>query len=394
MRELRTAVIGIGNMGTAHARCIREGEIPGLELAAVCDLRPERLRWVEANWPGVARTADWRSLLDPALPLDAVIIAVPHPLHCEMAQAFLEAGKHVLSEKPLDIRLSRARKAVAAAEERGLVFAVMFNQRTDPLFIRAREIVRDPAFGEIRRSSWTVTNWYRTQAYYDSGTWRATWAGEGGGVMVNQAPHNLDLWQWICGMPCRLTARLGFGRHHRIEVEDEATLLTEYPNGATGVFTVSTGEYPGTNRLEICGTRGKLVLEDGGLKHWRLGEDVREVSGGSGEHSPRIPMTCETWRPEDKGPAHAGVLRDFARAVLEGGTPIAPAREALNELAVANAAFLSAWQEGAPVTLPVDEARFDALLALRQAESGSSRDPGAETLQPDGRYSERWSVRW
>ena len=212
--------------------------------------------------------------------------------------------------------------------------------------------------------------------------------------MVNQAPHNLDLWQWICGMPCRLTARLGFGRHHRIEVEDEATLLTEYPNGATGVFTVSTGEYPGTNRLEICGTRGKLVLEDGGLKHWRLGEDVREVSGGSGEHSPRIPMTCETWRPEDKGPAHAGVLRDFARAVLEGGTPIAPAREALNELAVANAAFLSAWQEGAPVTLPVDEARFDALLALRQAESGSSRDPGAEALQPDGRYSERWSVRW
>ena len=142
MRELRTAVIGIGNMGTAHARCIREGEIPGLELAAVCDLRPERLRWAEENWPGVARTADWRSLLDPALPLDAVIIAVPHPLHCEMAQAFLEAGKHVLSEKPLDIRLSRARKAVAAAEERGLVFAVMFNQRTDPLFIRAREIVR------------------------------------------------------------------------------------------------------------------------------------------------------------------------------------------------------------------------------------------------------------
>ena len=308
MTEVRTAVVGIGNMGTAHARCILDGEIPGLHLAAVCDVRPERLSWAAENWPGTARYADWRELLAPEAGVDAVIIAVPHPLHCEMAQAFLGAGKHVLSEKPLDVRLSRARRAVETGEQGGLVFAVMFNQRTDPLFLRAREIVRSADFGEIVRSTWLVTNWFRTQAYYESGTWRATWAGEGGGVLVNQAPHNLDLWQWLCGMPCRLTARAGFGRHHRIEVEDDATLLADYPGGAVGVFTVTTGEYPGTNRLEINGTRGRLVLEDGTLKCWRLAEDVREVIAASPEHSPRIPTAYEEWKPEEKGKSFVPVF--------------------------------------------------------------------------------------
>ena len=394
MKEVRTAVVGIGNMGTAHARCIMDGEIPGLCLAAVCDVRPERLRWAEEHWPGAARHADWHALLAPEAGVDAVIIAVPHPLHCEMALAFLEAGKHVLSEKPLDVRLSRARLAVEAGERNGRVFAVMFNQRTDPLFLRAREIVRSPEFGEIRRSTWLVTNWFRTQAYYESGTWRATWTGEGGGVLVNQAPHNLDLWQWLCGMPSRLTAHVCFSRHHRIEVEDDATLLADYPNGATGVFAVTTGEYPGTNRLEIDGTRGKLVLEDGTLRHWRLAEDVREVIAASPEHSPRIPMTCEEWRPAEKGPAHDGVLRNFARAILEGEPLIAPARDALNELSMVCAAYLSAWQGEISVALPPDGAQYEAMLDERQAASALRQPAGADSPAPDGRYSDRWHVRW
>ena len=184
---------------------------------------------------------------------DAVIVAVPHPMHSEIAMAVLRAGCHVLVEKPVDVAVSRAEQLCAVARESGRVFAVMLNQRNNPLFRRAREIVHGGQLGQLTRTVWIITNWYRTQHYYDSGSWRATWAGEGGGVLLNQAPHNLDLWQWICGMPQSVTAYCDVARYHRIEVEDDATIMTRYANGATGLFITSTGAAPGTNRLEIAG---------------------------------------------------------------------------------------------------------------------------------------------
>ena len=248
MSAIRTAVVGIGNMGSAHAECIFKGDINGLMLAAVCDINTKRLHsFVDAH-SGVKAYDNFYDMIE-SDEIDAVIIAVPHRLHADFAEIALKAGKHVLVEKPIDITVSKAVSLNKAAEESDKVFAIMFNQRTNPLFVKARELVKSGQLGELRSTVWIITNWFRTQSYYDSGDWRATWAGEGGGVLLNQAPHNLDLWQWICGMPEGVTAFCDIGQYHNIEVEDNVRMLTRYKNGAHGIFITSTGEYPGTNRL-------------------------------------------------------------------------------------------------------------------------------------------------
>ena len=393
MDAIRTAVIGIGNMGSAHAKGIASGLIQGLTLSAVCDLKPERLAWAARELPGVQGYSDYKALLA-AGAADAVIIAVPHPLHSRIARDAMNAGLHVLSEKPLDIRVSEARRAVETARSTGRIFAVMLNQRTDPIFRRAREIVQGGGLGELKRSVWIITNWYRTQHYYDSGEWRASWLGEGGGVLLNQAPHNLDLWQWICGMPVEMTAYCDLARYHHIEVEDEATLLVRYANGATGCFITSTGEYPGTNRLEISGTRGKIVLEEGKLRFWHLKEDETNVRFSSLSDSPNLPLEYSEWTPDTPAAAHAGILRNFADAMLHGAPLISPAGDGLNELTLSNAAYLSAWEGNVPVSLPLDEKRFDELLAERQKTSVLRGGHGKAENEKAGEYSSRWQVKW
>ena len=390
---IRAAVIGIGHMGSAHARCIFSGAIEGLRLTAVCDVREERLTWAERELPGVQRFSDYHELLSSGA-ADAVIIATPHPLHSRIAGDALRAGFHALSEKPLDIRVSDARNAVQAGKEAGRVFAVMLNQRTNPIFQRAREIVSSGRLGELKRSVWIITNWYRTQHYYDSGDWRASWLGEGGGVLLNQAPHNLDLWQWICGMPAEMTAQCDLARYHDIEVEDDATLFVRYPNGATGLFITSTGEYPGTNRLEISGTRGKLVLEEGKLKSWLLREDEAQVRFTSEVSFAKIPYDYAEWIPDTEPTAHAGILQNFTDAIRKGTPLLSPAEDGLNELMLSNAAYLSSWEGGKTVYLPLDEARFDELLAQRQATSRLRDGAGKKAAQITGEYSNRWKTNW
>lgn len=250
--------------------------------------------------------------------VDAVIVAVPHPLHGDIGMLCLNHGLHTLVEKPIDVSVSQAKRLAETAKKSGRVFALMLNQRTNPLFQKAREIVKSGQLGELKRSVWIITNWYRTQAYYDSGTWRATWAGEGGGVLLNQAPHNLDLWQWICGMPVQVTAFCDVARYHRIEVEDDATILVRYANGATGSFITSTGEFPGTNRLEISGTLGKLVLEGGVMKWWKLKEPEDKVRFESTVNFAKIDMDYEEIVQEGQETAHAGVLQNYADAILKG----------------------------------------------------------------------------
>jgi len=389
LQQVRAAVIGFGGIGSAHTATIARGAVEGMILAAVCDINPARRAVAAERFPGVRVAEDYHDLLDGSI--DAVIIAVPHPMHCEIAAECLRGGVHVLSEKPLDVSVTAAKKALQAAEETGRIFAVMLNQRTAPIFQRAWEIVQSGALGQLKRTVWLITNWYRTQHYYDSGSWRATWAGEGGGVLLNQAPHNLDLWQWICGMPVSVSAYCDVARYHRIEVEDDATLMTRYANGATGLFVTSTGEFPGTNRLEIAGDLGKIVLEEGVLKWWKLRQSEHDVRWHSDNSMPRIECDYLEERFDDGGAQHRGILQNFANAILHGETLISPAADGLNELTLSNAAYLSQWTGNACIALPLDGAAFDALLKEHAAHSMTHE---ALANIPEGEYQDRWQTRW
>ena len=391
MNEVRLAIVGFGNMGSAHAACVHSGKIQGLRLAAVCDISEVRRTLCREKYPDVPVFSDAREMFASGL-VDAALVAVPHRLHAEIGIQAIQAGLHLLSEKPLDARLSRARQLVDAANASDRVFAIMFNQRTNPLFRRAREIVRSGELGHLKRSIWIITNWYRSQRYYDSGAWRATWAGEGGGVLLNQAPHNLDLWQWICGMPESLVGFCDIAKYHDIEVEDDATIYARYANGAVGTFITTTGEYPGTNRLEIAGELGKIVIEEGTLKWWKLRESEKEIRFSADSNSPAINMDYEEIRPSERETAHAGILQNFTNAILFGESLISPGADGLNQLELTNAAYLSSWLGNREIELPLDADRYDCELdarALRSKYHAAEADSVEVSV-----YSPRWQVNW
>ncbi len=389
MDMVRIGVIGVGGMGSAHARHLFAGGVNGAVLAALCDIDAARCEQLKELFPAVPVYEEAEDLFAAGV-CDAVVIATPHYFHPIIGVQAFEHGLHVLSEKPMAVQTSEARRLIAAADKSGRAFCVMFNQRTDPLFQKARELVQSGVLGELKRFHWIITNWYRTQAYYDSGAWRATFCGEGGGVLMNQAPHNLDLWQWICGMPDRISARCPVAKYHNIEVEDEALIIGEYDSGLVALFQTTTGEYPGTNRLEITGDGGKMVLEDGKLKLWRLKEREREVCFAAKEGFVQIPMDYEEQTFEAPTNPHGAVLQNFVDHILTGVPLLSDGREALNEVMLCNAAYLSAWQ-GRMTALPVDAAAFDRELALR-CERSAMREAGSAPMH-DG-YQPRWQVRW
>lgn len=391
MKVVNAAVIGIGNMGSAHAACIAENKINGMTLAAVCDISEEKLAIFSKKYPKVKCYRHYEELFEDNI-CDSVIIAVPHPLHAEIAVIALEKGLHVMLEKPADISVSKVEWLNRAALKSGKVFSIMFNQRTNPLFTKARNIVKSGQLGELKRTVWIITNWFRTQSYYDSGSWRATWSGEGGGVLLNQAPHNLDLWQWICGMPESVTAFCDVAKYHHIEVEDDVTIFTRYANGATGVFMTSTGEYPGTNRLEISGDLGKIVLENGFLKWYRLKQSASEVIAESSQSFAQIDYDYEEISQDEPEASHRGILQNFANAILDGEELIAPGTDGIYELTLSNAAYLSQWQGNSTVALPFDNALFDRLLAQKKMSSHchEAELDGKENMS----YLLRWQVRW
>ncbi|MBO6052979.1 MAG: Gfo/Idh/MocA family oxidoreductase, partial [Clostridia bacterium] len=270
MEKVRFGVIGIGNMGSGHVQNLAAGRIPGAELTAVCDIKPARLEWAKGvcGDAPVSYFEDSHALITSGL-ADAIIIATPHYYHPIIGIDAFENGLNVLSEKPIGVYTKKVVEFMDAAKKSGKTFGIMYNQRTDHFYQKMREMVKNGELGQLKRCVWIITDWYRTQAYYNSGGWRATWAGEGGGVLMNQCPHNLDLWQWIFGMPSAIYANCEYGKYHDIEVEDDVTAMAKYPNGATGVFITTTGEYPGTNRLEVAGDRGKIVVEGGKITRWR-----------------------------------------------------------------------------------------------------------------------------
>ena len=368
MDKIRFGIIGMGNIGSEHLQNIISGKCPLAEVTAAADTVPENLRKAKDKLPSLECFDNAEKMLDSGL-IDAALVAVPHYLHPDYAIKCFQHKIHVLLEKPAGVYTSQVRKMNKAAAESGMKFGIMFNQRTDPLYRKAHEILKSGALGVPKRFVWIITDWYRTQAYYDSGSWRATWNGEGGGVLLNQAPHNLDLWQWIFGMPQRVRAACPVGKYHKISVEDEAAIYAEYSNGATAVFITSTGEAPGTNRLEISGDRGKLVIEDGKLKWWRLKVSEEFFRFSSKEGFARPDTEYEEYTAEAPD-GHAVILQNFAEAVLYGSPLIAEGCEGLNSLAISNAAYLSSWTDGW-VEIPPDEKLFeDHLYELCRNETG------------------------
>lgn len=362
MHPVRLAIIGLGNMGAGHARRVATGEVPGLTLAAVCDPNPA----AGAPFTSARAFASAADLLR-ADGLDAVLVATPHFSHRPLCLAALRAGLHVLVEKPVVVHAAEfdELRAEAAARPRQ-IFAAVFNQRTDPAYQKIRALLRDGELGELRRWQWTVTDWFRPDCYYRLGSWRATWAGEGGGLLVNQCPHNLDLLCWFFGLPARVRAHCHFGKHHPIEVEDEVTAYLEYANGATGTFIASTGEAPGTNRLEIAGDRGRLVFERGRLAFTRNLVSASEFARTSDQPFAPPPIEEHTFDFPARGAQHAGILADFAAAIQETRPPLAPAVEGIHSVALANAMLLSTW-EARTIDFPLDAAAYERALETRIA---------------------------
>ncbi len=365
MKKVRIGIVGLGNMGNAHAQQILAGKINRLELGAVADLDPMKL----ARVPQVKGFKTAADMMASGL-IDAILIATPHYDHTTIGIAALQAGLHVMVEKPISVHRADCERLIAAykGREKKQVFAAMFNQRTDRYYQKIRELIQSGELGEIRRVNWIITNWFRTHAYYASGGWRATWAGEGGGVLLNQCPHNLDLFQWMFGMPVTLSANCAFGKYHDIEVEDDVTATMQFGNGATGVFITSTGEAPGTNRLEITAERGKLVYENDKISYTRNEMPMGEFSRTTTQSFATPAVWDVTIPAAGHGGQHNEVLQNFTDAILDGAKLVAPAPEGIHSVTLANAMLLSAWTDK-PVKLPIDAKKYERLLKARIAES-------------------------
>ena len=368
-KKIRLGIIGIGNMGSSHACRVRDGECPDFELAAVADINPARQEWAKTRLGESVRFFDSAdAMLDSGL-VDACIVATPHYAHPGLAVKCMERSIHVLVEKPAGVYTKQVREMNQAADRHPeVVFGVMFNQRTNCVYRKMRELVQSGKYGRIRRTNWIITDWYRPQAYYDSGSWRATWAGEGGGVLLNQCPHQLDLWQWICGMPVKVQAHMKFGLWHDIEVEDDVTTYVEYENGGTGVFVTTTGDAHGTNRFEIQMDRARLLVENDQLSLQEFSVSEPEWSASNKDAFATMPATETVVETDGLNPQHTGVINAWGGAILRGEPLVADGREGIRGLMLSNAMHLSAFL-GREVSMPIDEELFYEELQKRVAHS-------------------------
>ena len=376
MEKVRLGIIGLGNMGSSHIRNFNDGKIPNGEVTAVCDIDDAALeRGAALVNHEVKKYKDAIELMK-SDDVDAVLVATPHYLHPVYATEALNAGKHVLIEKPAGVYAKAVRELNALADKSDKVFGVMFNQRTNPLYQKLKELIDSGEIGEIRRVNWIITDWYRTQQYYDSGSWRATWSGEGGGVLLNQSPHQLDLIQWLCGVPKKVTGHCYYGKFHNIEVEDDVTAFLEYENGATGVFITTTGDAPGTNRLEITGSKAKIIVESGDndIIMYRNRQDTDEHI----KTSPYGFGTPECWecriKVQGENPQHVGICKNFFDAILNGTPLLAPGQEGINGVELSNAIHMSDWLGNVPVELPVDSDKFYEMLQEKIKNSNVKKE--------------------
>ncbi|MBR4072904.1 MAG: Gfo/Idh/MocA family oxidoreductase [Clostridia bacterium] len=385
MSKIKLGIIGIGNMGTGHYNNIKNGNCPEVELVAVADTNPDRIKWAEENMAAqIKKFSTAEEMLDSGL-INAALVAIPHYDHPKYAMACMERGIHVMVEKPAGVYTKQVREMNEFAKKSNVVFGMMFNQRTNHVYRKVKELIDSGRFGAIRRTNWIITDWYRSQTYYDSGDWRATWSGEGGGVLLNQCPHQLDLWQWICGMPVEVTAKLSYGQWRDIEVEDDVSAFVKYANGATGVFVTTTGDPCGTNRLEIQLEKGKIVTDGNSLDVYEVPLPEPEFSKNAKQPFDSQTATKVEVETDGKSLQHIEVLNRFAAAILRNEPLTADGSEGINGLTLSNAMHLSSWLNQT-VTLPFDEDLFYEELMKRVKTSRRKTNVKNVTADTEGTY--------
>ena len=358
MDKVRLGIIGVGNMGRSHINNWAKGLTPEIEITAVCDIDETKFAAAREKIPGVPCFKNATDLFASGL-CDAVLIATPHYIHPDLTMEAMKAGLHVMSEKPAGVYTKQVRELIEFTKTSDKTYAIMFNQRTNCLYRKMKELIDSGKYGQMKRVSWIITDWFRTQQYYDSGAWRATWSGEGGGVMLNQCPHQLDLWQWLCGMPVKIRAFCHEGKWHDIEVEDDVTIYAEYANGATGTFITTTGDCPGTNRLEITLDGAKLLCDMSSPYSRESALWIYELNGST---EAQIKNAKGGFEPlSGANPQHVGVLNAFAAHILRGEPLVAEGAEGIRGLEISNAAFLSSWLNET-VCLPIDDEMYWDML--------------------------------
>lgn len=385
MRALKVGIIGIGNQGSAYAQYLTTHPEWDIEIVAVADTNPERLVWAEKTIPQAARFDDAVSMLDSGL-IEGCMINVPHYDHPKYAIECMKRGIHVMVDKPAGVYTKQVKEMNAVADQHPeVVFGMMFNQRTTGVYRKLRELVQSGEYGALRRVNWLITSWYRPQAYYDSGAWRATWAGEGGAVLMNQCPHQLDLLQWICGMPVKVQSHVHYGKWHDIETEDDATVYMEFANGATGVFITSTGDACGSNRLEIQMDSARFIVENETLYITVYDMSEPEFTKTTAEPFSVPGFTKEEYTEDLPEMPHAVVAKAWAAKIRGEGELIADGREGLNGTMLSNAMQLSTFL-GREVTLPIDDELYYAELMKRVATSKQKTNVKAVIADTSGTF--------
>ena len=386
--RIRLGVIGVGNMGTSHIKNVVEKKtVAGVEIAAIADRNEDRRKWAKEEVPGAEIFSEGDDLIEKGN-VDAVLLAVPHYQHPILAMKAMKKGLHVMCEKPAGVFTKNVREMNKVADETGVVFGMMFNQRTNCTYRKIKEMLESGELGEIRRVNWIITNWFRTQFYYDSGAWRATWAGEGGGVLLNQCPHNLDLLQWLCGMPNKVRAFCHIGKWHDIEVEDDVTAYLEFPNGATGVFVTSTADAPGTNRLEITCNNGTVVTDGKSIEYRKLKVPSDEFCKTAKAAFAKVEYETIEVETDGQNRQHSEVLERFAACILRGEKMVADGREGINGLTLSNAMHLSSWLDKT-IEIPFDEDLFYDELQKRVRKSKIKDDVKSVVSDTSGSYNSR-----
>jgi predicted dehydrogenase len=364
MDNVRLGIVGLGNMGKAHLANIRAGKVKGLRVTALCESSgtlPEMTK-DESGFTDV-------NAMIHSGKIDAILICTPHFSHTTIGIEALKSGLNVLVEKPISVHKADCERLIAAHTDKSKVFAAMFNMRTSPTFRKVKDLIDSGEIGAVRRVHWEVTNWFRTNYYYATGGWRGTWKGEGGGVLMNQCPHNLDLFQWMFGMPQRVRGFCQFGRFHQIEVEDDVVAVMQYDNGTTATFVTSTGEAPGRNVLEITAEQGRITVTDGTKIHFQRNRTPMSKFCMEAEAAFAMP---ESWHMEiplaEGGGQHVEILQNFTDAILKGEKLLSPAAEGIHSVELANAILLSTWQDKT-IEFPMSSADYESLLIEKGEKS-------------------------
>ena len=362
--NVRLGIVGLGNMGKAHLANIRSGKVPGMRVTALCESVGTLPNLIE----GEHAFTDVNAMIHSGH-IDAILICTPHFSHTTIGIEALKAGLHVLVEKPISVHKADCERLIAAHTNKKQVFAAMFNMRTNATFKKVKDLIDSGELGAIRRVHWEVTNWFRTNYYYATGGWRGTWKGEGGGVLMNQCPHNLDLFQWMFGMPQRVRGFCQFGRFHQIEVEDDVTAVLQYDSGLSATFVTSTGEAPGCNRLEISGEQGRLTITDGTKIHFQRNRTQMSKFCMEAEAAFAMPESWHMDIPVDNsGGQHIEILQNFTNAILKNEKLLSPAEEGIRSVELANAILLSTWQDKT-IELPMSSADYERILIEKGEQS-------------------------